>query len=253
MEYAELVDGGDAALYRWLNALHVYGTVVCCFGPALVFLSFVFVASCLCLFCFVKDCVCCAMCPGSAARWGAWRSGSRTCVVRSTAMYEEAVIVLRCQTLVCCFVLFVVTHFVLPRQQYSPLSNNQQCLRSFRLTETRQVWDVVSVPGAENVAYTSLAIPPHQDLLYYEAPPGLQLLHCLHFGAGVSGGDSSFADGMRIGQVVRERDPRAFELLCSVPLTYQYLTGGTSLCMCMCVCVRARVCVCACVCVCVRG
>ena len=39
---------------------------------------------------------------------------------------------------------------------------------------------VESVPNANNIAYTSEALPPHQDLTYYESKPFLQLLHCIH-------------------------------------------------------------------------
>ena len=43
------------------------------------------------------------------------------------------------------------------------------------------VFDVKDEPDPVNIAYTSLALAGHQDLVYYESPPGLQLLHCLRF------------------------------------------------------------------------
>ena len=30
-----------------------------------------------------------------------------------------------------------------------------------------------------NIAYSGTKLLPHMDLVYYESPPGLQLLHCL--------------------------------------------------------------------------
>ena len=41
------------------------------------------------------------------------------------------------------------------------------------------VFHVRDNPANNNVAYTSLALCPHQDLAYYESPPGMQLLHCV--------------------------------------------------------------------------
>lgn len=61
-----------------------------------------------------------------------------------------------------------------------------------RKTIYGELFDVVSIPDAINVAYTPLPLRLHMDLMYYEAPPGLQLLHCLK--AEASGGANSFAD-----------------------------------------------------------
>jgi len=44
------------------------------------------------------------------------------------------------------------------------------CLQSF---------DVKSVPSPINIAYSNVALGLHMDLMYYESPPGLQLLHCV--------------------------------------------------------------------------
>lgn len=57
-----------------------------------------------------------------------------------------------------------------------------------------RTWDVISKPDAENVAYTSEFLPLHQDLLYHDPVPKLQLLHCLKNEC--SGGDSLFSDGI---------------------------------------------------------
>ena len=72
-----------------------------------------------------------------------------------------------------------------------------------------------------NIAYTDRALRPHQDLPYYESPPGLQFLHCIQFDETVAGGDSVFYDTFVLAQLLRERDPDAFETLCTVPATFQ--------------------------------
>jgi hypothetical protein len=52
------------------------------------------------------------------------------------------------------------------------------------------VFDVISTENPINIAYSNIALDLHQDLPYYESPPGVQLLHCLKFGATVSGAPS---------------------------------------------------------------
>ena len=42
-----------------------------------------------------------------------------------------------------------------------------------------QSFYVEAKEDAINVAYTSDALELHMDLVYYQSPPGLQLLHCL--------------------------------------------------------------------------
>ena len=72
-----------------------------------------------------------------------------------------------------------------------------------------------------NVAYSSEALEAHQDLAYYESPPGIQLLHCLEFDEKIQGGLSTFVDGHAAAEILRRDDPDAFQVLCRVPATFQ--------------------------------
>jgi hypothetical protein len=72
-----------------------------------------------------------------------------------------------------------------------------------------------------NVAYSTAALEPHIDLVYYESPPGLQLLLTRRFDGGVPGGESTMVDGMAAAELLRQRDPAAFLVLCTVPATFQ--------------------------------
>lgn len=72
-----------------------------------------------------------------------------------------------------------------------------------------------------NVAYSSLPIGLHQDLVYYESPPGLQLLHCLEFDESIEGGDSSFVDVFDVTDKFRIAYPDLFQTLTEVPATFQ--------------------------------
>ena len=71
-----------------------------------------------------------------------------------------------------------------------------------------------------NVAYTSTALPPHQDMAYYESPPGMQLSHCVVMGDGVVGGESTLIDAMAAAHRLREVRPESFECLVKCPATF---------------------------------
>jgi gamma-butyrobetaine dioxygenase len=82
------------------------------------------------------------------------------------------------------------------------------------------VFEVISKPDPNNLAYTSVALPLHTDLPNQEVPPGFQFLHCLANEA--VGGGSIFADGFALAEDLRRDDPDAFRLLCDVPIPYRF-------------------------------
>jgi gamma-butyrobetaine dioxygenase len=71
---------------------------------------------------------------------------------------------------------------------------------------------VRSVPDAINLAYTSTPLPPHQDLAYYQSPPGLQLLHCVRNRV-ESGGESTLIDAIAVAEQLRQWMPDKFDVL----------------------------------------
>jgi Taurine catabolism dioxygenase TauD, TfdA family len=71
---------------------------------------------------------------------------------------------------------------------------------------------VRSVPDAINLAYTSTPLPPHQDLAYYQSPPGLQLLHCVHNRV-ECGGESTLVDAVAAAEQLRRWMPDKFDVL----------------------------------------
>ncbi|KAK9390183.1 taurine catabolism dioxygenase TauD, TfdA family-domain-containing protein [Lipomyces mesembrius] len=85
-------------------------------------------------------------------------------------------------------------------------------------------WDVVSRPDAKNIAYTSESLPLHMDLLYYESPPGVQLLHCIANHA--EGGESVYADSFHAAYQLLEDDPISFYNLTMFPITFHYRNDG---------------------------
>ncbi|KAK9461333.1 uncharacterized protein V1516DRAFT_695974 [Lipomyces oligophaga] len=85
-------------------------------------------------------------------------------------------------------------------------------------------WDVISIPDAKNIAYTSVNLPLHMDLLYYESPPGIQLLHCISNNA--EGGESVYADCYNAASYIYNNDLEAFKVLCSFPIVFHYDNDG---------------------------
>lgn len=80
------------------------------------------------------------------------------------------------------------------------------------------VFEVISQPNSNNVAYTAEALPPHQDLCYYQAKPGLQLLHCLRNSKG--DGQSVLVDALGAAQAMQQWKPEMVQLLAKIPVTF---------------------------------
>ncbi|KXS18639.1 Clavaminate synthase-like protein [Gonapodya prolifera JEL478] len=87
-----------------------------------------------------------------------------------------------------------------------------------------KTFDVKSVPKANNIAYTSLYLGLHMDLMYFESPPGLQLLHSLQ--NTVTGGSSFFSDSFAAAERLRTAHPDEFAALTQVPVTFHYDNNG---------------------------
>jgi gamma-butyrobetaine dioxygenase len=107
-------------------------------------------------------------------------------------------------------------------------------------------FDVKSVAKSTNIAYTSLYLGFHMDLLYvklsfarlfffahptnhkscryFEAPPGLQLLHNLK--NTVIGGSSIFVDSFQAVNIMKEKHPEEYRVLCEIPVTFHYVNDG---------------------------
>ena len=89
-----------------------------------------------------------------------------------------------------------------------------------RETNFGRMFEVVSKPDPNNLAYTAEALPLHTDLTNQELPPGYQFLHCLANAA--RGGGSIFCDGLAVAQDLRAEDPAAFELLSTVTVPFRF-------------------------------
>jgi gamma-butyrobetaine dioxygenase len=96
-----------------------------------------------------------------------------------------------------------------------------------RATNYGRIFDVISRPDPNNLAYTGLALGVHTDNPYRDPTPGYQLLHCLI--ADAPGGDTLLVDGFAAAQVMLTEDPEGFELLASTPRPFRFADGTSDL------------------------
>lgn len=85
-------------------------------------------------------------------------------------------------------------------------------------------WDVKNMRDAKNIAYTSLDLGLHMDLMYFESPPGLQMLHCIE--NTVKGGESTFLDVFNAVHQLKQESQEHYEILKKVPVTFHYKNDG---------------------------
>ncbi|XP_004755940.1 gamma-butyrobetaine dioxygenase [Mustela nigripes] len=81
------------------------------------------------------------------------------------------------------------------------------------LTFYGHTWQVQDKIDANNVAYTTGKLSFHTDYPALHHPPGVQFLHCIK--QTVTGGDSEIVDGFNVCRKLREKNPRAFQILSS--------------------------------------
>ncbi len=96
-----------------------------------------------------------------------------------------------------------------------------------RTTNYGRVFDVISRPDPNNLAYTALALGVHTDNPYRDPTPGYQLLHCLVCEA--PGGDTLLVDGFAAALRLREEDPEGFDLLARIPRPFRFADDACDL------------------------
>lgn len=85
------------------------------------------------------------------------------------------------------------------------------------------IFNVYSKFEPNNVAYTDVGLELHQDLVYYDSGPGLQILECVKSG---EGGESTFSDLIGTAEEMEEDD---LKLLESTKLTFRKQREGVDL------------------------
>lgn len=82
-----------------------------------------------------------------------------------------------------------------------------------------RIFDISVDPAGWNVAYTSEAVPPHNDFANYANPPSGQVLAMLVNKA--TGGESAIVDGWGAVHRLAETDPAAVEVLSRVDVGFR--------------------------------
>ncbi|ORZ17767.1 hypothetical protein BCR42DRAFT_325607 [Absidia repens] len=85
-------------------------------------------------------------------------------------------------------------------------------------------FDVKNVAKSVNIAYTSLYLGFHMDLMYLDCPPGIQLLHCMK--NSVKGGSSIFLDSYRAVELLKVQYPEDYAILKQTPVSFHYINNG---------------------------
>ncbi|XP_059091646.1 gamma-butyrobetaine dioxygenase-like [Tigriopus californicus] len=88
-----------------------------------------------------------------------------------------------------------------------------------RSTHYGQYFEVIAKAQPNNTAYTTSELSLHLDLPYYKYKPGTQFLHCIKQFEG-QGGDNRFVDGLKIAQILARSEPKHWNTLKTVPVTY---------------------------------
>ena len=89
-----------------------------------------------------------------------------------------------------------------------------------------KTFSVRSHAGAKNIAYTSLHLDLHMDLLHFHSPPRYQFLHCLHLDPSVQGGVSYFVDAYKAAELLQSQHKEAFDILCREKIGFEYKNDG---------------------------
>lgn len=97
-----------------------------------------------------------------------------------------------------------------------------------RLTHYGGFYDFTPNLEMADTAYTNIALPAHTDTTYFSDPAGLQSFHLLsHQPApgtapdeAAVGGKSLLVDGFNAARILKQEDPKAYEILSAVRLPW---------------------------------
>jgi len=79
------------------------------------------------------------------------------------------------------------------------------------------LFNVISSPNPTNIAYTNKELKAHQDLAYYESPPGIQILHCIE---STCGGSSTLISALDAADYIQKHHPKLYHALTIYPVTF---------------------------------
>jgi len=89
-----------------------------------------------------------------------------------------------------------------------------------RTTNWGKLFNVVSKPNPNDLAYTALELKSHSDNPYRKPVPGIQLLHCIANES--TGGDSSLVDGFSVSEYLKENHHDFYEILTQTNVNFKF-------------------------------
>lgn len=86
-------------------------------------------------------------------------------------------------------------------------------------TNFGRVFDLKSDPDSYTIGATNHPATLHTDNSYRNMPTGVIAIHCIQ-ASDPDTGFSLFADGFNLARKLQQTDPEAYEVLCTVPITF---------------------------------
>ena len=89
-----------------------------------------------------------------------------------------------------------------------------------RTTNWGKLFNVISKPNPNDLAYTALELKSHSDNPYRKPVPGIQLLHCIANES--TGGDSSLVDGFSVAEYLKLNHRDFYEILTQTSVNFKF-------------------------------
>ena len=98
--------------------------------------------------------------------------------------------------------------------------NFAEKLGPVRTTNWGKLFNVISKPNPNDLAYTALELKSHSDNPYRKPVPGIQLLHCIANES--TGGDSSLVDGFSVAEHLKLNHRDFYEILTKTSVIFKF-------------------------------
>jgi alpha-ketoglutarate-dependent taurine dioxygenase len=92
-----------------------------------------------------------------------------------------------------------------------------------RETHYGRIFDLITRSNPMILADLAGPLLPHTDEAYRRVPTGINIFHCIQ-PSGDGGGVSTLVDAHNVARLLKQSDPDAFELLCTVPVRHERRT-----------------------------
>ena len=106
------------------------------------------------------------------------------------------------------------------KAEESEVINFAEKIGPVRTTNWGKLFNVVSKPNPNDLAYTALELKSHSDNPYRKPVPGIQLLHCIANES--TGGDSSLVDGFSVAEYLKTNHEDFYEILTQTNVNFKF-------------------------------